>query len=273
MSPDGISLDEHLGNAKPLLDRFVDLAPDGEIVVRSGIHKIRYGANWKMQLENSVDNYHANFVHETAFRISKEKWANSIAVSGDKSPAISRALGNGHAQLDFWPVFRKIGRETNAVTNPVSASARTAYAEALTARLGDEEAKAVLTEGSPHVMIFPNLFLINADIRVIQPVSVRETFLYQYPVFLKGAPKEMNTFRLRVHEGAYGPAGFVLSDDMDIFERNQAALEARANEWITLSRGIHRERPGENGTITSRMTDEATQRGQWRHYKKLMQRD
>src|SRR5581483_11893610 len=106
------------------------LSPDGEIIVRSGIHKIRYRANWKMQLENAVDNYHANFVHESAFRMSREKWANAIAVSGNKSAAVARALGNGHAQLDFWPQFRKIGRETNAVATPVSEAARQAYAEA-----------------------------------------------------------------------------------------------------------------------------------------------
>src|SRR5581483_11504970 len=114
------------------------LSPDGEIIVRSGIHKIRYGANWKMQLENSVDNYHANFVHESAFRISRDKWANSIAVSGNKSAAVTRVLGNGHSQLDFWPQCRKIGREINALAGPISEPARREYAEALEKRLGKE---------------------------------------------------------------------------------------------------------------------------------------
>ena len=76
--------------------------------------------------------------------------------------------------------------------------------------------------------------------------------------------------RLRRHEFSYGPAGFVLADDTDIFERNQLALEARANEWVNLNRGMHRERTDENGFRVSHVTDEIAIRAQWRHYKRLM---
>ncbi|HXG36981.1 MAG TPA: Rieske 2Fe-2S domain-containing protein, partial [Dehalococcoidia bacterium] len=82
LSPTGISLEEHLGQARPLLDRFIDLSPVGELEVRAGVHKLRCQANWKMQLENAVDNYHANFVHETAFATPAQRRA-SAAMSGD----------------------------------------------------------------------------------------------------------------------------------------------------------------------------------------------
>jgi hypothetical protein len=103
-------------------------------------------------------------------------------------------------------------------------------------------------------------------------VGVKESIIYQYVVLLKGAPPEINTLRLRRHEYAYGPAGKILPDDMDIFERNQIALEARGNEWVNLNRGLHRVHQDENGLPVGHPTDELPQRAIWRHYKSLMTR-
>jgi hypothetical protein len=175
--------------------------------------------------------------------------------------------------VDFWPEVRRAGQlQLSGFADKVSDDARQAYATAMQSRYGKEKASQIMTEGTPHVMIFPNLFLIQSDIRVIQPISVRETCLYQYVVFLKGAPQEINTQRLRRHEFSYGPAGFILPDDMDIFERNQIALEARLNEWLMLNRGVHRESVDDRGFLVGHVTDETAIRAQWRHYKGLMSR-
>jgi hypothetical protein len=122
------------------------------------------------------------------------------------------------------------------------------------------------------LMVFPNLFILQADLRIIQPISATETAFYHYFVSLKGASPEINTMRLRRHEHAYGPGGLVSPDDAEIYERNQAALEARVDEWVLLQRGRHRETADENGLRVSHQTDETTQRAIWRHYKQLMQR-
>jgi len=66
LSPTGRSLDEHLGYAKGLIDQFVEMSPEGEVELRAGTQKQRYRGNWKMQVENAVDNYHASFVHQAA---------------------------------------------------------------------------------------------------------------------------------------------------------------------------------------------------------------
>jgi fatty-acyl-CoA synthase len=274
MSPTGPSLEEHLGNAKPLLDQLINLSPTGEVDVRAGTHKVKVDANWKMQLENSVDNYHANFIHESAFSTPAQRRASGT-MSSDKSAAVTRDLGNGHTQLDFWPQQRKTGEVRTiggSIFDPVPEAAQKAYADAMKASYGEERAQEIMRDGPPHFMIYPNLFIINFDIRVIQPVSVNKTHIYQHFVRLKGVPPEINTFRLRVHEYYYGPSGAIIPDDVDIFERNQIAFEARVNEWLDLRRGLHRERRDENGMRIGHLTDEITQRAQWQHYKKLMQR-
>jgi phenylpropionate dioxygenase-like ring-hydroxylating dioxygenase large terminal subunit len=272
-SPTGVPLDEHLQHAKEMLDKFADLSPTGELDVRAGVHKVRYQANWKMQLENSVDNYHALFVHESAFMTDVQRKA-AIAISGSKSRGLTRDLGGGHTQLDFWPQERHTGhlRPPQNLFPAVPEAAQRAFTEAVERRLGKEKAERVLFDSPPHIMVFPNLFIINHDLRIIQPVSVKQSIIYQYVVLLKGAPQEVNVLRLRRHEYAYGPAGKILPDDMDIFERNQIALEARGHEWITLNRGLHRERRDENGLPIGHPTDELPQRAIWRHYKALMTR-
>jgi hypothetical protein len=80
----------------------------------------------------------------------------------------------------------------------------------------------------------------------------------------------MNIKRLRGHESFYGPAGSGAPDDLEMFERNQVGLSAEVDPWLLLARGLHRERRDADGTIIGHMTDEVTQRGIWRHWKKVM---
>jgi phenylpropionate dioxygenase-like ring-hydroxylating dioxygenase large terminal subunit len=275
LSPDGISLDEHLGQARKYIDQFVDLSPTGEIEVQAGIHKMRVQSNWKMYIENGVDNYHANFVHRSAVAAqSKELLAKLRATSGDASLAVTRDLGGGHTMLDFFPQNRVAGLVPTATAGAVSREAEAAYVEALRTFHGPARADALLAEGPPHVMIFPNLFITNfgIDMRTIHPLAPDLFYNYHLPALLKGAPSELNTYRIRRYEGAYGPAGFFLADDMEMWERNYRGTEARVNEWVTLRRGVHRERLDADGFRIAHITDELPQRTIWRHYKMLMTR-
>src|SRR5262249_19513183 len=62
-NPDVQPLLQHLGYARVLLDRRLNLSPVGEIVLRSDPFVGRYKGNWKFQAENIVDDYHFLFVH------------------------------------------------------------------------------------------------------------------------------------------------------------------------------------------------------------------
>ena len=77
--------------------------------------------------------------------------------------------------------------------------------------------------------------------------------------------------RLRRDEGAYGPAGFQLADDIEIWARNYQGLAARAQEWILMNRGLHLPvQPDEDGIPYQGDLSELTMRSQWRHYLELM---
>jgi phenylpropionate dioxygenase-like ring-hydroxylating dioxygenase large terminal subunit len=266
----GMTLDEHLGDrVKEQLDLFIDLSPEGELDVTAGVHKYGYRANWKFQVENSMDGYHGNFVHQSFFdNVRRRSGVNLTDMMTSESLAQTRDLRNGHVMIDFRPYNRVCGARLGAAM-PTSESGR-AYRDALIEKHGQARTEELLTARGTHLLVFPNLVLIGVQIRVIRPVKTDETEVFLYPAFLKGAPHELNVARLRGHEAFYGPAGGGATDDLEMFERNQIGLGARVDPWLTLSRGARQERRDDDGTIVGQITDEVTQRGIWRQWKELM---
>src|SRR5271155_2953898 len=101
LAPDGISLDEHLGAARDQIDLFIDLSPEGELDVRAGVNKYSYTGNWKLQVENAIDGYHPNLVHQSTFEIMRKRSRGAMDVFTGNSIGETRDLGNGHVMLDF----------------------------------------------------------------------------------------------------------------------------------------------------------------------------
>jgi phenylpropionate dioxygenase-like ring-hydroxylating dioxygenase large terminal subunit len=269
-SETGPSLREHLGNAASRIDRFCDASPTGNIQLGAGEQKVRVRANWKIFLENTVDNYHQNFVHQAPLFSHPELRDTSKRVSGERSAAVVRDLGGGHAELDFTPEQLAMGKVHKTSAVELDPGAAQAYEAALIESHGAERTKDLLIGGPPHVFVFPNLFLLQQDARVVIPVSAKEFTTTLYPVLLEGVPDSINWARLRRHEQAYGPAGSVLPDDIEMFERNQAALESSTPSQLLLDRGLHRERRDDQGMAISHLTDELGQRAIWQHYMTLM---
>jgi phenylpropionate dioxygenase-like ring-hydroxylating dioxygenase large terminal subunit len=266
----GVTLDEHLGQrVKQQIDLFVDLSPEGELDVTAGVHKYGYRANWKFQVENSMDGYHGNFVHQSFFENVRRRTGFNVTDLGtSQSLGETRDLGNGHVMIDFRPYNKANGSRMRALM-PTSDSGK-AYWDALIGRHGQARTEELLTARGTHLLVFPNLILIGVQIRVVRPIEVNETEVFLYPTFLSGAPHELNVARLRGHEAFYGPAGGGATDDLEMFERNQIGLSARVDPWLVLSRGRQQEYQDVDRTIVGQITDEVTQRGIWRQWKKLM---
>jgi phenylpropionate dioxygenase-like ring-hydroxylating dioxygenase large terminal subunit len=269
LSPVGVTLDEHLGQrVKEQIDLFVDLSPAGELDVTAGVHKYGYQANWKFQVENSMDGYHGNFVHQSFFEnVRRRTGVNLTDLGTSQSLAQTRDLGNGHVMIDFRHYNKANGSRMGAMM-PTSDSGK-AYWDALIARHGEARTKELLTARGTHLLVFPNLIL-GVQIRVVRPIKIDETEVFLYPTFLTGAPHELNVARLRGHEAFYGPAGGGATDDLEMFERNQIGLSARVDPWLVLSRGRRQEYQEGDRTIVGQITDEVTQRGIWRQWKKVM---
>jgi len=270
LSPVGLTLDEYLGQpVKEQIDLFIDLSPEGELDVTAGVHKYGYRANWKFQIENSMDGYHPNFVHQTFFdNAQRRSGANIRDLFSSRSVGLTRDLGNGHTMLDFRPYNEATSSRMRTLlpTTPWGQE----YRDTMIKKHGEERTKEILTAGGTHLLVFPNLVLIGVQIRVIRPVKIDETEVFLYPTLLKGVPDEVNAARLRGHEAFYGPAGGGATDDLEMFERNQIGLSSQVDPWLLLARGFGQERQEPDGTLVGQMTDELTQRAIWRQWKKMM---
>ena len=264
MAADGPDLADHLGEAAGELDRLARLSPEGKVELTAGWLRHRTRANWKLLAENETDGYHPQFVHGSIFSVTQSPIG---ALYSDKSTAVTRNLGHGHSENDLRPEFRRAGEPMRWFgTTPERVPG---YVSRMRAAYG-EAAEQILVEGAPHVMVFPNLFVAEIQVFVIQPVSAGECVQHSTAVQLAGA-EELNRRMISQSVGSVGPAGMLLADDTEMYERNQRGVAMLRPEWLDLRRGLHRERTDERGLTVGTATDETGMRGFWAHYRSLME--
>lgn len=265
MAEEGPSLEEHLGGAAETLDRLCETSPEGEIEITAGFLQHKTQSNWKFLVENETDGYHPAFVHASIFNVAD---SGIGGLYGAESTALARDYGNGHTENDLRPEFRKFDEPlrwfgTDETRLPD-------YVSKMNAAYGEKRAREIMVDGTPHVMIYPNLFIAEIQLFVIQPTAVNQTIQHVTALQFKGAP-DLNRRMRQQTMGSVGPAGFLLADDSEMYERTQRGVESRDPEWLFLGRGEQRETRDENGFRVSHTTDETPSRGIWRHYKSLME--
>jgi phenylpropionate dioxygenase-like ring-hydroxylating dioxygenase large terminal subunit len=271
LTPEVEELPDYLGNAKYYLDLFMDLSPEGRLEARAGTHKYGYDGNWKFQMENGVDGYHANFVHQSFFEVQGKKLGRKLMkLFTETTPMESKDLGHGHSILDTAPK-RQVARPVNNLFRGMSSQAATdSYLASLEGRFGKERTSEILGASNVNLAIFPNLLIIGVQLRQVIPVSVNRTDVYATPTTLCGVPDEINVARLRAHESFYGPAGGGAPDDVEMFNRCTAGLQVKSAEWIELTRGLEREQVTPDGIISAHLTDEVPQRALYRRWREVM---
>jgi fatty-acyl-CoA synthase len=168
------------------------------------------------------------------------------------------------------PEFRK--RDEPLSWFGTSAERLPEYVAQMEAAYGADEARSIMINGTPHTMVFPNLFIAEIQMFVIQPTAVDETVQHVTALQFKGAA-ELNRRMRQQTMGSVGPAGFLLADDAEMYERTQLGVQALDPEWLYLGRGKHRERLDQDGFLIGDATDETPSRGFWSHYKALMTED
>lgn len=272
LSEDVLPLREHLGQAAELMDYLIDFSPTGKITLSAGVNKTVYRGNWKLV---GMDGYHVNYVHASVVEGWGDDENSGIAAMHKNDPfsdtALTRTrdLGRGHVLLDFRE--HRMASIDKYVDFLRTIPGGDEYVAAMYSAYGEEKAKRNLSlAGDPHLGVFPNLQVIGNQIRIMNPVAADETEVLMFPVLLEDVPEEINTLRLRQHESFYGPSASGSPDDAEIFERAQIGMNATVNPWIEMSRGLNREYVDEDGTRVGRISDETTQRGQMREWKRLM---
>ncbi len=264
LASEGQSLDEHLGAAKGEIDRLVGLSPEGRVSLDAGWLRHKTRSNWKFLAENETDGYHPQFVHGAIFGVAGSPIG---ALYSDSSTAVTRNLGNGHSENDLRPEFRTFAEPMRWFgTTPGKVPT---YLAAMADAYGDDADRRTI-EGAPHVMIFPNLFIAEIQVFNIQPVSVNECVQYATAVQFAGG-HELNQRMVSQSIGSVGPAGMLLADDTEMYERNQRGVEMADPEWLDVRRGLVRETVDEDGFTIGAATDETGMRGFWSHYKSLME--
>jgi phenylpropionate dioxygenase-like ring-hydroxylating dioxygenase large terminal subunit len=270
------SLDEYLGaGGKELIDRLCDLSPTGRIQIRGGWIGHRIDANWKMLPESDNDGYHLRWVHASMVESAPDTYYQDTVLAPEQANA-SRAVdyGGGHVELDFRPSYTSDGAWLG-----MSADKAEPYFRALENARGRARARELLRAGPPHAMIYPNLFLGEMNLAVVEPVGPALTVHHHTTVLLEGVDESFNRRLLRQSEAALGPASFIVPDDAVTAERMQRAFSAAASTrvsgmnaaWIDLSRGLEREQVDPlTGRRAGHVSDETTNRGFWRRYREIM---
>jgi benzoate/toluate 1,2-dioxygenase alpha subunit len=263
LAADGPSLDDHLAPIRKYVDWWFDRSPSGTITVLPKPHKYPYPGNWKWQAENGHDGYHGNYVHESWQRLLERAGEAPVKdVRKFRAGGCTRGFAHGHGLLErpggLSPASSWTGRMMQRYPE---------YAAALRHRFTDTDIDEI--SARRNIFVFPNLYLFDTQLRVINPLAVDRTEVHLYVYALDGAPEELNQGRYRAHERFYGPSGFGSPDDVEIFVCNQTGVQAGGVDYLLLARGLHRERQVD-GEWVGHSTDEVPVRAMYREWKRLM---
>ena len=168
---------------------------------------------------------------------------------------------------------QKVGHSHRPVLLALNLEEGRRHRQLLTERLGERRAREVArTNGGQgfNLLVFPNLLIIQYQLRVVHPRRVDKTEIDLYPTLLGGVDERINAQRLRAHESFYGPAGGGAPGDLEMFRRVSEGLRVESMEWLPMVRGLRRTRPGPNGEEIGHVTDEHPQRAFWTRWRDEM---
>jgi phenylpropionate dioxygenase-like ring-hydroxylating dioxygenase large terminal subunit len=270
-NPEVPPLAQALGRARVLIDRRLGMSPTGRIALKSKPYVARYQGNWKFIVENINDAYHFMHTHKGFVALQARygdatgdfglhKGGSGTAMRQQRFRGHTWDIPGGHAQLER--PLENLERELEGEFGD--------YYRQLLGLHGAEAMRGIA--GKISGTIFPNMGMIHQQIRVWRPIAPDLTEVEIYPYELEGAPPAFNQGMLRSQERFYGPSGYGMSDDIDIFARNQQGLAGSALEWLILERGIDTDELIEDGLYRGLPSSEAPQRAPWREWQKLMSR-
>lgn len=223
------TLDEYLGDARVFIDLIVDQSPDGVELVPGGV-TYTFAANWKHQIENSIDAYHFTSTHPSYLRLldrrarAPQRTDVTAAVwQGDGGREVEQSMGafglrNGHALV--WT-------DSPAERHPLYAGR-----DAVRERVGETRLRWMFR--TRQFNVFPNLQLASnaaLQMRVIRPLAVDLTEVSAWCVAPVGEPREARRRRLRQYEDFFNPSGLATPDDTVMYEGLQAGLAAGSDPW------------------------------------------
>jgi phenylpropionate dioxygenase-like ring-hydroxylating dioxygenase large terminal subunit len=257
----GSGLEEFLGPARASLDDFADRAPGGELEVAGGVFKHAYRGNWKLMLENHLDGVHPAYVHASS--IAAARGAPDPGPPGAEhyfDIAVRQMRQNGAPEslwesIGVWTTPRGHGwlgdyhtdtRLTGDEDHPVFRE----YRKRLAARAGEAEAARILGVQRWNTIVYPNCSFMSQfrQLRIIHPLAVDRSVVYTYSLRMKDAPAQMFRDTIAFSNVVNGTGSWVLTDDLEVYERVQRGFSSGAVEWAFLGRGYGRDVDEPDGT-------------------------
>jgi len=262
LAASGPPLEEFLGPATASFDDFADRAPGGALEVRGGVFKHVYGGNWKLMLENHLDGVHPAYVHASSVAAARGAPEPGAPGAGHYFDIAVRQMRQNGAPESLW---ESIGVWTTPhghawlgdyhtdarLTGDPSDPAFRAYREALARHAGAAEAQRILGITRWNTVVYPNCSFMSQfrQLRILHPLAVDRTAVHTYSFRMPGAPPQMFRDTVAFANVVNGTGSWVLTDDLEVYERVQRGLSSGAVEWVHLGRGYGRDLPEAGGAL------------------------
>jgi phenylpropionate dioxygenase-like ring-hydroxylating dioxygenase large terminal subunit len=254
LSPTGESLEDFLGAAKASFDDFVDRAPGGALEVAGGVFKHAYNGNWKLMLENHLDGAHPAWVHASSVAVARN--APEPGKPGEEhyyDIAVRQMRQNGAPEsvwekTGIWATPRGHGymgdyhddsRLVAGMGNPVFEEYRRRLIEATSEKEADRALRVTLW----NTVLYPNCSFMSQfrQLRIIHPLAVDRSVVYTYSFRMPRAPERLFRDTIAFSNVVNGTGSWVLTDDLEVYERIQRGFASGAIEWAQIGRGFGRD--------------------------------
>ena len=250
LAADGPGLEDFLGPAKASFDDLVDRAPGSELQIAGGVFKHAYNGNWKLMLENHLDGAHPAYVHASSVAVARnapepgkpgQEHYYDIAVRQMRQNGAPDAVWEGTGMWatphghGYMGDYHDDDRLVAGLGNPVFDD----YRRRLAAEVGEPQADRILRVTLWNTIIYPNCSFMSQfrQLRIIHPLAVDRSVVYTYSFRMKNAPPQMFRDTVAFANVVNGTGSWVLTDDLEVYERIQHGFSSGAVDWAYIGRG------------------------------------
>lgn len=275
LNPQGQGFAEFFGESLTTLDNMVDRSPEGRLEVAGGVFRYVHRCNWKMLVDNQTDTCHPMVAHESSAGTAVKVWES--APTGTPKPMAVELFAPFISPYEFFENMGirvwENGHGHTGVSDSIHAaySAIPGYWDAMVSAYGEERAHAILGEVRHNTVYFPNIMVKGPiqTLRVFKPLAADRTLVESWTFRLVGAPDLLLERTLMYNRLINAPTSVVGHDDLEMYERAQQGLAARARDWVNVARLYE---PGEAGqrNVVTNGTNEWQMRNQYRAWARYL---
>jgi phenylpropionate dioxygenase-like ring-hydroxylating dioxygenase large terminal subunit len=276
-------LEEWLGDARYFVDLVVDQGGEHGLEFVPGRSIWTYDGNWKLQADNSDDNYHVPTAHATYVELHARR-----SLGQSRNTDVLMADWNKRLELRSGMFTWKHGHTLSWIDNPAP-EVRPLYQDIdkLKRRVSEEQLTWMLT--NRNLTLYPSVQLCDSTslmIRTFRPLAVDKTEMKLFCLAPIGEDPKARRIRMRQHEDAFGATAFANPDDHAVYEACQDGYVAQSTPWLQgFERGLSivnrnpssNDNPGKtevraltNLTAPYSVYNEAVHHGGYREWARLM---